>query len=55
MEFLGNGMQVFVAGCDDEGNEIRSGIADDERVNEGNCIGTFKDWVSPIVDGGMGC
>ena len=55
MEILGNGMQVFVDGSDDEGNKICLGIVDDERVNEGNCRGTFKEWVSAIVDGGMGC
>ena len=46
MEVLENVMQMFVAGSDDEVTKIRSGIVDDERVNEGNCRWTFKDWVT---------
>ena len=55
MKVSGNGMQMFAARSDDEGNKIRSWIDDDERMNQGNCRGTFKDWVSAIVDGSMGC
>ena len=55
MEFSEDGMKMFVAGSDNEGTEFFSGIGDDEKVNEGNGRGTFKDWVSAIVDGGMGC
>ena len=50
-----NGMQMFVVGSDDERTKIHSGIGDDERMNEGNCRGTFKDRVSATVDGSMGC
>ena len=34
---------------------VLSGIGDDEKVNEGNHRGTFKDWISAIVDESMGC
>ena len=34
---------------------VLSGIGDDEKVNEGNGIRNFKDWVSAIVDESMGC
>ena len=44
-----------MAGSDDEGTKIFSRIDDDERINEVNCRGTFKDWVYAIVDGSMGC
>ena len=54
MDVLGNGMQNFAAGSDDEGTKIDSGIGDNERMNKGNWRGTFKDWVYAIVDGGMG-
>ena len=54
MEVLGNGMQKFAAGSDDESTNIFLGIADDEKVNEGNCRGTFKDWFSVILYGSMG-
>ena len=50
-----DGMKMFVAGSDNEGTKICSGIGDDEKVNEGNGIGTFEDWVSAIVDESMGC
>ena len=49
MEILENGMKMFAAGSDDEVTKIRSGINDDERVNEVNCRGTFKDWDSVII------
>ena len=49
MEILENGMKMFAVGSDDEGTKIRSGISDDERVNEVNCRGTFKDWDSVII------
>ena len=48
-------MRILATGSDDEGTKIRSGIANDERVNEGNCRGTLKDRVSTTIDGGMGC
>ena len=48
-------MQMFVAGSEDEGAKIRSGIGDDVRMNEGNCRGTFNYWVSATVNGSMGC
>ena len=35
--------------------KIFSGIGDDEKVNEGSGRGTFKEWVSTIVDESMGC
>ena len=43
MEVSENRMQMFVARSDDEDTKICSGIGDDERMNEGNCRGTFKD------------
>ena len=43
-------MKMFVFGSDDEGAKIHSGIGDDERMNEGNCRGTFKDWAFATVD-----
>ena len=55
MEFLENGMLLFAAGSDDEGTKIHSRMGDDENMNEGNCKGTFKDWVSAMVDGSIGC
>ena len=55
MEVSENGTQMFAVGSDDEGTKIRSRIGDDERMNEGNCRGTFKDRVSATVDGSMGC
>ena len=55
MEVSENGMRMLAAGSDDQGTKIISGIANDERMNEGNCRGTFKEWVSAIVDESMGC
>ena len=55
MEMSEDGMQMFVAGSDNEGIRILLGIGDDEKVNEGNGRGTFKEWVSAIVDESMGC
>ena len=46
---------MLEVGSEDEGTKICSGMVDDERVNEGNCKGSFKDWVSAIVDRCMGC
>ena len=55
MAFSEDGMQIFAAGSDDEGTKILLGISDGEKVNEGNCRGILKDWVSAIVDESMGC
>ena len=46
---------MLTVGSDDQDTKICSGIADDERMNEGNCRGNFKGWVSATVDGRMGC
>ena len=43
------------SGSDDKGTKICLGIADDERMNEGNYRGTFRDWFSATIDGRMGC
>ena len=55
MEFSDDGMQIFYARSDNEGTRILLGIGDDEKVNEGNGRGTFKYWISVIVDESMGC
>ena len=55
MEVSEDGIQRFVARSDNEGTGILSGIGDDEKVNEGNGIGNFKDWVSALVYESMGC
>ena len=49
MEVSNNGMQMFAVGSNDKGTKICSGIDDDERVNEVNCRGTFKDRDSVII------
>ena len=46
---------MLAAGSDEEGNKIPSGIVDDERMNQGNYRGTFKDQVSATVYERMGC
>ena len=55
MEVSQDGMQMFSIGSDNDGTRILLGITDDEKVNEGNGRGTFKDWVFAIVDESMGC
>ena len=55
MEMSEDGMQMFVAGSDNEGIRILLGVGDDEKVNESSGRGTFKEWVSTIVDESMGC
>ena len=54
MEVSGDGMWTLAAGSDNEGTKIFSVIDDDERVNEGNCRGIFKDQVFARVDWNMG-
>ena len=46
---------MLMAESDDEGNIALSGIAEDDKKNEGKCKGIVKDWGPAIVDGGMGC
>ena len=46
---------MLMVESDDEGNITLSGIAEDDKTNEGKCRGIVKDWVTAIVDGGMGC
>ena len=55
MEVLNSGMPMLVVEIDDEGNIIRSRVAEDEKKNEGKCSGMVKGWVPAIVDGGMEC
>ena len=55
MEVSKDQMKMFATGSNNEGTKILSRIADDERMNEGNCRGNFKGWVSATVDGRMGC
>ena len=55
MEVLEDGMQIFAVESDNEGTRILLGIGDDEKVNEGNGIGTSKEWLYAIVDEIMGC
>ena len=55
MEVSEDQMKMFAAGSDNEGTKILSRIGDDKNVNEGNGGGTFKEWVSAIVDESMGC
>ena len=55
MEVSKDGMQMLSIGSDNEGTRILLGIGDDEKVNEGNGRGSFKHWVSAIVDESMGC
>ena len=55
MEVSGNGMKIFAVGSDDEGTKFFSGIGEDEKMNDGNGKGTFKDWVPATIDGSMGC
>ena len=46
---------MLMVESDDEGNITHSRIAEDDKTNEGKCRGIVKDWVTAIVDGGMGC
>ena len=46
---------MLEVGSEDKGTKIHSGMVDDEKVNEGNCRGTFKDRVSAMVYRCMGC
>ena len=55
MEVSENGKEMFAVGSDNEGTIIFSWIGDDEKVNEGNGRGDFKDQISAIVDESMGC
>ena len=55
MEVSKDQMKMFAAGSNNEGTKILSRIGDDKNVNEGNGRGSFKEWVSAIVDESMGC
>ena len=46
---------MLMVESDDEDNITLLGIAEDDKTNEGKCRGIVKDWVTAIVDGGMGC
>ena len=46
---------MLMAESDNEGNITRSGIIEYDKTIEGKCRGIVKDWVTAIVDGGMGC
>ena len=46
---------MLMAKSDDEGNITFSRILEYDKANEGKCRGIVKDWVTAIVDGGMGC
>ena len=46
---------MFATGSNNEGTKILSRIGNDKNVNEGNGRGSFKEWVSAIVDESMGC
>ena len=54
MEVSRNGMKMFAAGSDDEGAKFFSGIGNNEKMNDGNGRGTFKEWVFATIDGSMG-
>ena len=46
---------MLMVESDDEGNITHSGIAEDDKTNEGKCRGIVKYWVTAMVDGGIRC